>query len=144
MTAETSNARGEWVLVPREPTKEMLAATSWPGCAASDYAHMLAAAPQPPSAPVGVELFALRVQEWLHREHDILCPVQEIEQAMRTPCSCPFTERTLAQQPAAVDEAMVERAWVAFCEDTGPARAAMRAALTAALAAQQQGGSDDA
>src|SRR5690606_5684113 len=28
----------------------------------------------PPSAPVGVELFALRVQEWLHREHDILCP----------------------------------------------------------------------
>jgi hypothetical protein len=46
--------------------------------------------------------------------------------------------RALAQQPAAVDEAMVERAWVAFCEDTGPARSAMRAALTAALAAQRQ------
>src|SRR5690606_28064198 len=35
----------------------------------------------------------------------------------------PFTdERALSQQPEArgVDEAMVERAWVAFCEDTGP------------------------
>jgi len=39
-----------WKLVPIAPTPEMLATTSWPGCAATDYAHMLAAAPQPPSA----------------------------------------------------------------------------------------------
>jgi len=38
-----------WKLVPVEPTPEMLATTSWPGCAATDYAHMLAAVPQPPS-----------------------------------------------------------------------------------------------
>lgn len=40
----------QWRLVPVTPTPEMLAAVSWPGCAATDYAHMLAAAPQPPSA----------------------------------------------------------------------------------------------
>ena len=34
-----------WKLVPVEPTPEMLAAVSWPGCARTDYAHMLAAAP---------------------------------------------------------------------------------------------------
>lgn len=34
------------VLVPKVPTEAMLAATSWPGCAAIDYAHMLAAIPQ--------------------------------------------------------------------------------------------------
>jgi hypothetical protein len=39
-----------------------------------------------------------------------------------------------AQQPAAVDEATVERAWVAFCENTGSARQGIRAALTAAFA----------
>lgn len=39
----------QWRLVPVTPTPEMLAAVSWPGCAATDYAHMLAAAPQPPS-----------------------------------------------------------------------------------------------
>ena len=41
----------KWVMVPVEPTAEMLAATSWPNCAATDYAHMLAAAPQVPAAP---------------------------------------------------------------------------------------------
>ena len=40
----------QWKLMPVTPTPEMLAAVSWPGCAATDYAHMLAAAPQPPSA----------------------------------------------------------------------------------------------
>lgn len=39
-----------WKLVPEEPTEEMLAATSWPGCAKTDYRHMLRAAPQPPRA----------------------------------------------------------------------------------------------
>ena len=43
-----------WKLVPIAPTPEMLATTSWPGCAATDYAHMLAAAPQPPSAQAEV------------------------------------------------------------------------------------------
>lgn len=37
-----------WKLVPVEPTEEMLAATSWPGCAKTDYQHMLRSAPQPP------------------------------------------------------------------------------------------------
>lgn len=36
-----------WKLVPVEPTQEMLNATSWPGCAKTDYKHMLAAAPEP-------------------------------------------------------------------------------------------------
>lgn len=51
----------------------------------------------------------------------------------------------LSQQPdpkpearGVVDEAMVERAWVAFCESAGSARQGIRAALTAALAAQHQ------
>ena len=59
MTAETSNARGEWVLVPRELTQEMrsaLARAVNASCNTDEwYAHTLAAAPQPPSAPVGVE-----------------------------------------------------------------------------------------
>ena len=37
-----------WTLVPTKPTAEMLAATSWPGCATTDYAHMIAASPIPP------------------------------------------------------------------------------------------------
>jgi hypothetical protein len=39
-----------WKLVPVDPTPEMLASTSWPGCAGTDYAHMLAAAPAAPQA----------------------------------------------------------------------------------------------
>lgn len=39
----------EFVYVPVEPTEEMLAATSWPNCAGTDYRHMLAAAPTQPS-----------------------------------------------------------------------------------------------
>jgi hypothetical protein len=35
-----------WRLVPIEPTQEMLGATSWPNCAATDYKAMLAAAPE--------------------------------------------------------------------------------------------------
>ena len=38
-----------WKLVPVEPTEEMLAAVSWPGCAHTDWSHMLAAAPTPPT-----------------------------------------------------------------------------------------------
>lgn len=41
-----------YVMVPVEPTPEMLAATSWPNCAATDYAHMLAAAPDVQEEPV--------------------------------------------------------------------------------------------
>lgn len=35
-----------WQLVPVELTEEMLGVTSWPGCAGTDYRHMLAAAPK--------------------------------------------------------------------------------------------------
>ena len=45
MTAETSNARGEWVLVPREPTEAMIDA--WrdaPNRWVEAYRAMLAAA----------------------------------------------------------------------------------------------------
>lgn len=45
---EAGLEREGWKLVPVHPTEEMLAATSWPGCAATDYAHMIAAAPAPP------------------------------------------------------------------------------------------------
>lgn len=101
----------------------------------------------PPSAPVGVELSALRVQEWLQREYDILPPVQEIEQAMRTPCSCPDTERSLAQQPAAVDD-LIRAASAAECgcslaeRESGHRIGCWMPDLRAALAAKQ-GGSDN-
>ena len=48
-----------WKLVPMAPTPGMLAATSWPGCAATDYAHMLDAVPQPPSVQI-----ARTLAEW--------------------------------------------------------------------------------
>jgi len=48
------------------------------------------------------ELAALRVQEWLQREYDILPPVQEIERAMRTPCSCRDTEAHFADRLASL------------------------------------------
>lgn len=38
-----------WKWVPVEPTEEMLAAVPWPGCARTDWSHMLAAAPTPPT-----------------------------------------------------------------------------------------------
>lgn len=44
--------RVSWKLVPIEPTPEMLAATSWPGCAGADYAKMVSAAPAAPVAEV--------------------------------------------------------------------------------------------
>lgn len=46
-------AQAGWRLVPVEPTPEMLAATSWPGCAAKDWERMISAAPlpQPEEAP---------------------------------------------------------------------------------------------
>jgi hypothetical protein len=80
-----------------------------PGCGACAATLPEKRTAQPPSAPVGVELAALRVQEWLHAEHDLLVPVQEIEAAMRTPCSCSATEHDLAQQPAPVAPVGVER-----------------------------------
>src|SRR5690606_16904596 len=76
MTTETSNARGEWVLVPRVPTEAMKVAAlqqaaplgeivDWQfdiddetvdrEAVAGIYTAMLAAAPQPPSEPVGAE-----------------------------------------------------------------------------------------
>src|SRR5690606_19361761 len=95
---ETSNARWEWVLVPRELL---------------DEARNIA-------------------MEWTVKGRVPECgQFGQIAQDLDAMLAA-------ASQPAAVDEAMVERAWVAFCEDTGPARAAMRAALTAALAAQHQ------
>ena len=52
MTAETSNARG-WVLVPREPTPEMVQASDDISCRAEGAEHwaaMLASAPPPAAA----------------------------------------------------------------------------------------------
>lgn len=37
-------------MVPVEPTPEMLASTSWPRCAETDYKHMLKAAPDSTAA----------------------------------------------------------------------------------------------
>lgn len=45
--ATDPTVNGGWQLVPIEPTEEMLARTSAPGCAASDWAKMIAAAPKP-------------------------------------------------------------------------------------------------
>jgi hypothetical protein len=49
------------------------------------------------------ELLAQRVQDFVLREFNECPPVQDIEQAMRTPCSCPFTEASLSgeRMPAA-------------------------------------------
>lgn len=109
--------RSEWVRVPRVPTEEMCEAApslppielpadteryrGWKPYAvqnAKRYAAMLAAAPPPPAEQASGELAALRVQEWLQREYDVLPPVQEIERAMQTPCSCPYVEAALAPQ----------------------------------------------
>lgn len=48
----------KYKLVPLEPTPEMLAATSWPNCAATDYRHMIAAAPAVQGEPVAYAVFA--------------------------------------------------------------------------------------
>ena len=50
MLAAAPAAPAGWKLAPIEPTPEMLAATSWPGCAGADYAKMIAAAPAAPVA----------------------------------------------------------------------------------------------
>lgn len=67
MTAETSNARGEWVLVPREPTAEMVQASDEISCRAEGAEHwaaMLAAAPQPAAAEPVAWQFQGRDGEW--------------------------------------------------------------------------------
>ncbi len=98
----------------------------------------------PPSAPVGVEGVEAALQKWLDwcNEHS---EEPEAKSGAR------IAIEALAQQPAAVDEAMVERAARAWCAgtdtpfdqlpDTGKARCLedMRVVLTAALAAQQGG-----
>lgn len=85
----------------------------------------------PQSAPVGVEAIAAEIRASLGRGATV-----------STRRRWAVELEALAQRPAAVDEAMVERAWVAFCENNGSARQGIRAALTAALAAQQQGGAE--
>jgi hypothetical protein len=163
MTAETSNARGEWVLVPREPSAGMLDSAEnamiesewaynagepdarsdahgfptmriWQAVVA--YRAMLAAAPQPPSAPAGVDA----AKHW----HDLYrkeCQLRQ-DDAARYGQQIADLE-ALAQQPVAVDEAMVDRACDAYVQIADDCmglvrRKAMRAALTAALATQHQ------
>lgn len=64
-----------WKLVPVEPTPEMLAATSWPKCAETDYRHMLDAAPTPPAQQDDEALEVLRelmlwIENWGCAFHD--------------------------------------------------------------------------
>lgn len=138
------NDKTEWVLVPREPTPEMLAATSWPGCAGRDYAHMLAAAPKPPSAPVGVEGLVAKWRErvrgmegsWDDKSADGYRDATE---------DCANELEAIAQQPAAVDGAsVVVPRWFMekLAKDTRDiGMFEMSAAIRrVALAAQQGGG----
>lgn len=117
----------------------------------SKHGYILVPIYPPPSAPVGVEaaadvLHKLRRLALVIREHGTCAPLalDHIGDDL---------ERALAQQPAAVDEAMVERATMTLLgksHDTAPGidwrcdrawtvnkvRKHMRAALTAALAEQ--------
>ena len=117
---------------------------------------------QPPSAPVGVEglmqlarNWCLTWGEWAHDAD----PGGAKENAAETALRAALTT-ALAQQPAAVDEAMVERATMTLLgksHDTAPGidwrcerawtvnkvRKNMHAALTAALAAQPGGNGDE-
>lgn len=112
----------------------------------------------PPSAPVGVEgrareAVALALDEAGHptEANNVRSGIDLGEYRVELSAA----RIALAQQPAAVNEAMVERAlqawfetddWVALLSGIEPAassRSRMRAALTAALAAQQGGRSDD-
>jgi hypothetical protein len=55
-TSPASEAQAGWVMVPREPTFEMIAATANGRTTVADiYRAMLAAAPQPASSPVAAE-----------------------------------------------------------------------------------------
>ena len=142
MTTETSNARGEWVLVPRVPTKAMIDA--WrdaPDIWGDAYAAMLAAAPQPPSAPVGVD--APGSHAWMAE----VCRAAALSLAAHGVRNDQLSKVAdwIAQQPVAVDEAMVERAMTAYLQSRGTYegevpvdRDDMRAALTAALATQHR------
>jgi len=66
-----------WKLVPEEPTEEMLAATSWPGCAKTDYRHMLRAAPQPAQQPVSGADELLRLGPHMREGKEISATMEE-------------------------------------------------------------------
>src|SRR5690606_29592381 len=143
--------RTDWVLVPRELLEEARnIAMEWtlkgrvPECGpfgqiAQDLDAMLAATP--PSAPVGVEdaevwLFKGTDGAWrtFHNEQHRLDTIADGRWDVRK-----FT--ALPQQPAAVDEAMVERALAAYLrrqEDGESLYGCVTAALTAALATTHQ------
>jgi len=69
----------QFKVVPVEATDEMLASTSWPNCAKTDYAHMLAAAPE----FEGVVLTREEASgiQWLLREFCPTCP--DVEAAIK-------------------------------------------------------------
>jgi hypothetical protein len=71
----------QWKLLPVEPTEEMLAKTSWPDCARTDYAHMLAAAPQPDVQPAiyPEEARQMGLEEVAYYTHPPVADVQELE-----------------------------------------------------------------
>jgi hypothetical protein len=149
MTAETSNERAETYTfdmiedawgdaVPLtkpyfnrfRARLETLRQSAAPPSAAAQQQEQAA----PPSAPVGVKTLSefMAEQEALHPGiHD---KVQAATDELRA---------SLAQQPAAVDEGMVDRACDAYVQIADDCmglvrRKAMRAALTAALATQHQ------
>lgn len=104
---EPDTVQTGWKLVPVEPTREMLEKTSWQGCAATDYKHMLAAAPTPPAdcwqggepATVAVDAGALAelleqaaedIQEWgayasayFQEKHNLAANVAKYREAAR-------------------------------------------------------------
>lgn len=88
------------------------------------------------SAPVGVEGVEAALQKWLD-----WCNEHNEEPEARS--GARIAIEALAQQPAAVDEAMVERALAAYLrrqEDGESLYGCVTAALTAALAGQQENG----
>ena len=178
MNAETSSARGEWVLVPREPSAGMLDSAEnamiesewaynagepdarsdahgfptmriWQAVVA--YRAMLAAAPPPPSAPVGVE----GLVRLLERIRDLLASLPADCLGSGTDASGqPYPIRdevihgitnALAQQPAAVDEFAADRerllrAFMMECGIIGAKEAGVNLArgIKAALTTQHQ------
>lgn len=148
-----------WKLVPVEPTHEMLAATSWPGCAATDYKHMLAAAPQPAptiavpkgqTVPQTVEnlqaIMARDAETMLEMRDEIGRLKSKINQLQQRPASAvPVWKQLLdrvvpridAGGPNPLDQSEHCCEWTLYCE-----RERIHNEFADIAASQQQGGGE--
>ena len=130
-----------WLLINRH-------ASGWEAVGEMMDAWLSANAEQPPSAPVGVDGGAMRkalanLVRAGKRFRNTVVETRGVIGMDEHDLALSAAETALAQQPAAVDEAMVERALDAVFPPTFKRNDALRdmwrTGLTAALAAQQGG-----